>query len=713
VGLAVVAVALVHPAQTAYAYPTQPAPLDWRPDGRVHALASYGDTLYVAGEFTGGIAAVDATTGQLMWTAMADSAALSIAVSADGSRVMAGGNFLSVNGEDRRRLVALNAADGSVVQGWNPVASGKVLAMAVSGDTLYVGGQFSSVSGSGLRGLAAIDVDTGQRIDTFAHSVGPFSAVQDMAIGAGRLLASGDFTTVDGEPRASIASFDLASHALDDWAPARLCSDCPNYWSVTTDGVRAYVGSSGSGGRFGAFDLTTGAQPWPLVQTDGDVQAVTMGFDGYVYIGGHFQVRVGPDRLPRTQLASVEAATGEVGPFAPGMCRHYPGVLAMLATPTRLYVGGSHSGVQVNGVCNDDRFLAIFAEPTPPPTTSPPTTTAPTTTAPTTTAPTTTAPTTTVPTTTAPTTTAPTTTAPTTTAPTTTTPAPLTAVTATVSRNLVKWPQGVRVVGRVTQNGSSLSGASVGLWAARAGSPPQLIATFTSSANGTVAFTHRPTARTSYQWRLSGNVQSTPEVVRVQPSLTATVSQHRLAAGAKASISGVTTPSRVGTPVKLQKWTGQRWAVVQTTIARHTATATKASRAYAFVVSPRTSGVLRYRVVVPADDGRVKAVSPERRIRVFDATIAHVRTSPDEHVVVKNTGQLWVRLKGWSLTNGGGTTAVLPTKFVRPGKVLRIHSGRGRNDVNDLYLRGPDRYGDHDRVVLRDWAGFRVATYRY
>jgi hypothetical protein len=734
VGLAVVAVGLVHPAPTSYAYPTAPAPLEWRPNGPVRAFAAHGDMLYVAGEFTGGIAAVDASTGELVWTANADNDALAVAVSADGSRVMAGGTFLTVNGEPRRRMVALNAADGSVVPGWDPRATGQVLAMAVSGDTLYVGGQFNGLSGSG-RGLAAVDVATGQRIDSFAHSVEAFAGVQDMAIGAGRLLASGDFTTVDGEPRASIAAFDLATHALSDWAPARLCSDCPNYWSVTTDGVNAYVGSSGSGGRFGAFDMITGAQPWPSLRTDGDVQAVSMGFDGYVYIGGHFQHRVGRVE-PRTQVASVEAATGAVGPFDPVMCPpHFRGVWALLATPTRLYVGGTHRGVQVNGSCNDDRSLSIFAEPTTPPTTPPtttptttvpttttPTTTVPTTTTPTTTVPTTTTPTTTVPTTTTPTTTVPTTTVPTTTTPTTTTPTTTTPttpapvvvrLTASVSTNLVEWPRGVRISGRVTGNGSSLGNKRVGLWAARAGGAPRLIATITSGADGTVGYTHHPAVQTSYQWRLSG-AHSTSPTVRVRPSVTTHVSRHRVAAGAKPTISGITTPSRIATPVRLQKWNGQRWVFVQTTAARHTDTVTKASRAFHFVVTPRASGVFRYRAVVPADSGRLRAVGPERRIWVYDATITRVRNGADERVVVKNTGRLWINLEGWSLTDRDGARVVLPGKWVRPGKLLRIHSGRGRNDANDLYLRGSDRYGDsHDRLVLRDRSGFRVSRYRY
>jgi hypothetical protein len=755
VGVVLVALLIGHTAPVSKAYPVTPAPLAWEPDDRVHALAAHGDRLYVAGEFTGGIAAVDAATGELLWTAGADNTALAVAVSEDGTRVMAGGTFLNVNGEPRERLVALNAQDGSVVQGWRPRASGKVTALAVSGGTLYVGGRFGSLSASQQRGLSAVDVGSGQRLDGFSHYVEDGATVEDMAVGAGRLLLSGDFVSVDGLQRASIAAIDLATHALIDWHPARICSGCANYKAVTTDGVNAYVGSSGPGGKLAAFNLETGAQPWPMVRTDGDVQAASMGSDGYVYFGGHFQTYVGTYANPRTQMASVEAATGEVGPFNPVMYRNYPGVFAVVATPARLYVGGTFSGVQVDGVNNHHRFLAIFAEPTPPPpdpttttsTSTVPTTTVPTTTVPTTTTatttttttstvpttttpstttatstvPTTTTPTTTtVPTTTVPTTTVPTTTVPTTTVPTTTTttstaPTPVTTLTVDASPRTVGWPDTVTVTGEVTRDGARLSGVDLELWARRMGEAPRRVTTVVADGAGAVTEVERPTSRTSYWWRLAGtDLVSDRVFVQVRPSLTIDTSRHRLAAGDRVTIAGVTAPSRDGTLVNLQRWTGERWAVVQSTTAEHTATVLRARRAYSFAVSPRASGTFRYRAVVPADDGRLRAVSQVRRIVAYDAAIKRVRPSGDELVVLRNSGRIRVNLKGWTLADRSGTSVELPRKLVDPGRVLRIHSGQGRNDVDDLYLRGPDMYGDrHDRVSLRDTTGFLVSRYRY
>jgi hypothetical protein len=267
----------------------------------------------------------------------------------------------------------------------------------------------------------------------------------------------------------------------------------------------------------------------------------------------------------------------------------------------------------------------------------------------------------------------------------------------------------------VTRGGARLSGSDVELWAQRRGDAPRRVATVAADGAGAMAEVQRPTARTRYWWRLAGtDLVSDRVFVRVRPSLTIDTSRHRLAVGDDASITGVTAPSRDGTLVHLQRWTGERWAVVQSTTAEHTATVLRARRAYSFVVSPRASGNFRYRAFVPSDDGRLRAVSQVRRIVAYNATIKRVRPSGDELVVLRNSGRVRVDLKGWTLTDRSGTSVELPRRQVDPGRVLRIHSGQGRNDADDLYLRGPDMYGNqHDRVSLRDSTGFLVSRYRY
>lgn len=333
----------------------------WEPDGPVHAIAVAGDTVYIGGSFTsltdpatgqtvprGGLAALDSATGELMpgWSASADGEVLALAVSEDGSQVVAGGKFRSVNGETRRRLVGLSAATGDLISPWRGRAAGAVQDLLVQGNRLYVGGAFSRLNGVRERGLGALQVSDGSHVDSFNAFVD--DTVYALADGgAGRLLVAGRFSAVNGAPRGSLAAVSSTTGALTPWAPARLCSGCGTYWDVASDQTRVYVASSGPGGRVAAIDVATKVRRW-VTRADGDVQAVDVGTDGLLYIGGHFNQQVGG--LPRHQLAAVKATTGAVDPdFAPRLFRPYPGVEVVKATANRLYAGGHFSGVGRRG----------------------------------------------------------------------------------------------------------------------------------------------------------------------------------------------------------------------------------------------------------------------------------------------------------------------------------------------------------------------------
>ena len=67
----------------AHAYVPDPTgPTGWVPDGPVLAVTSAGDRVFVGGSFTGGLAALDADTGELLWSGGADSTVRALAVSA-------------------------------------------------------------------------------------------------------------------------------------------------------------------------------------------------------------------------------------------------------------------------------------------------------------------------------------------------------------------------------------------------------------------------------------------------------------------------------------------------------------------------------------------------------------------------------------------------------------------------------------------------------
>jgi PQQ-like domain len=346
-------------------YTEEPATLAWHPAGPVHSSVSRDGVVYLGGKLdgTGGIAAVDAATGNLMWLLPANKDVRALALSPDGSRLFAGGTFTAVNGQTRKHLAAVNLADHSLVAPWTGKASGLVRDLVVSGDTLFVAGAFVSVDGVASKGIGAVSATTGARITTFNHAVD--TDVDGLALTSDTLLMSGTFTQVDGQPRASIAAIDLTTFTLTSWAPPRFC-DCDTYWDVQTDGTYAYVGASGHGGNFTAFDLTTGVQPWPYVHTDGDVQAVWLPGDGRAYLGGHFAISIyntaTPElAVPVTVLAAVDLTTGQPDPtFNPKIYKVYPGAWALTSTADKLWVGGDFTGERQNGANNKLPYLAAY-----------------------------------------------------------------------------------------------------------------------------------------------------------------------------------------------------------------------------------------------------------------------------------------------------------------------------------------------------------------
>jgi hypothetical protein len=77
----------------------------------------------------------------------------------------------------------------------------------------------------------------------------------------------------------------------------------------------------------------------------------------------------------------------------------------------------------------------------------------------------------------------------------------------------------------------------------------------------------------------------------------------------------------------------------------------------------------------------------QKAVSVYDATVTNVETNlkGDEFVTVKNTGAVTFNLLGWKL-KGTANTVTLPKRSMAPKGAVRIHTGKGTNDSNDLYL---------------------------
>lgn len=102
----------------------------------------------------------------------------------------------------------------------------------------------------------------------------------------------------------------------------------------------------------------------------------------------------------------------------------------------------------------------------------------------------------------------------------------------------------------------------------------------------------------------------------------------------------------------------------------------------------------------------------------FDPPGTDTRTNSQlrkEYVVVTNTGDRARSLTGWVLRDAAGHRFVFPQFRLRPGRIVRIRTGSGSNDGNDLFW-GMGNYvwnNDGDTAYLKKPSGRTVSTCSY
>jgi hypothetical protein len=187
----------------------------------VLAIAPAATSLYVAGDFTRfGLktrkffSELNIATGTpTPWNPSPNQVAGGTAVLVSNSNVFVGGGFTTIGGQPRAQLAAFDRATG-VLSAWNPGLESyfhpTVNAFALDGDALYIAGNFFTVAGERRISLAAVSETSGLLLpwnpDPGRNSEATVPSVLSMLKVGGRMLVGGGFVKVGYEPQANLAS---------------------------------------------------------------------------------------------------------------------------------------------------------------------------------------------------------------------------------------------------------------------------------------------------------------------------------------------------------------------------------------------------------------------------------------------------------------------------------------------------------------------------
>jgi beta-propeller uncharacterized protein DUF5122 len=296
----------------ASALPSETPDDTWHVNGPVRAIARYGNTIFLGGQFTqlrekplgvgGGrvkkvrnLAAINANTGGpaggVNVPRFAGPGSIVYALTVADGKLWIGGSFSSAGGRTRKNLASINANTGSLT-GFSATMNGTVWALADDGSRVYAGGKFTTVRGHPRKRLAAFSLN-GTLHAGWRPSAN--NKVQDMAVTPDKtgLFITGLFTSASdpGGPtraRNRIARLSTSTGKVHGWVAQGLnVSNQVIGMGVYTARARVYW-SVGGPDWVAALNINTGARVWKT-ETDGTVDdAVEM--DSRVIIGGHFHL---------------------------------------------------------------------------------------------------------------------------------------------------------------------------------------------------------------------------------------------------------------------------------------------------------------------------------------------------------------------------------------------------------------------------------------
>ncbi len=356
------------------------------PKPAVYSLAQLGGTMFAGGTFHAiqnpprtvtytrfDLFSFSASTGALSQTFGPKPNGPVWALAASGTSLYVGGEFTTFNGVTRPGLAKVSVFTGALDPNFKPVvvSSGDVKEIRLLNNRLIVGGSFP-------KHLAALDPTTGADTGylnlgiagTVASNAGPTHIYRFAVNPSGtRLVALGNFTTVNGASRARAFMVDMASTvtALDPWyyqPLARMCNspEIPGYLrdvDFSPDGTYFVFAATGSisrpgdngstvcdaAARFETADAAPAKPTW-INYTGGDTLLSVAVTGVAVYVNGHnrwLDNPLGHDSCgagctPRPGIGAIDPTSGKALAWNPTKTRGVGG-RDLLATSTGLWVG--------------------------------------------------------------------------------------------------------------------------------------------------------------------------------------------------------------------------------------------------------------------------------------------------------------------------------------------------------------------------------------
>jgi len=257
----------------------------------VSGLTIYDDELVVGGNFwaAGGVSVDNiAVWNGSVWSALGPGLDGTVRCFADyGGELIAGGGFITP-------VYGLAAWNGSA---WHALGSSGVdmggvgvVALTVWDGKLIAGGEFVTIDGVPAENIAAWDGVAWSPLGT-----GVNSAVHALTTYSGKLIVGGSFLVAGGEAISGIATWDgssWSSMGLGMEGSPRTVSDLTVYGSLLIASGSFTTAGTVDASRIAAWD----GDGWSALGSGLDAVAYSVGvspFDGYLYVGGYFSTAGG------------------------------------------------------------------------------------------------------------------------------------------------------------------------------------------------------------------------------------------------------------------------------------------------------------------------------------------------------------------------------------------------------------------------------------